>query len=49
MSALGQKRSFVPVQPNVRFAPEADIPAAKRVTPFLAGQAIECGDRSNIP
>src|SRR5258708_8275114 len=25
MSALGQKRSFIPNQPNVRFAPIADI------------------------
>jgi hypothetical protein len=27
MSALGQERSFRPGQPNVRFAPEADIQA----------------------
>jgi len=25
MAALGQKRSFVPDQPNVRFAPKADV------------------------
>ena len=28
MSALGQKRSFLPGPPNVRFAPKADIPRA---------------------
>ena len=27
MSALGQKRSFIPGSPNVRFAPKADIGA----------------------
>jgi hypothetical protein len=27
MSALGQEQSFRPHQPNVRFAPEADVPS----------------------
>jgi len=43
MSALGQKRSFGLDQPNVRYAPKADIPIFKilvraAIAPDLSGE-----------
>src|SRR5476651_1654150 len=36
MSALGQMQSFAPDQPNVCFAPKADIRVLVAVSPFIA-------------